>query len=179
MRPPLYDQVSFLDRDDHADHGLNCQTAGEQGRSMARQEFRDEMDINTILDRFKVTGVLPPMKTPTYGDQDFDLDLHTGFIALSQAQDAFWKLPPELREKYKSPAGMLDAVHTGEFKKDIEAIELARTDAQHDATIAAADRQAKRTAERQARAQAETAAADATLREKVMGILSQIQGKSS
>lgn len=179
MRPPIHDQISYLDRTDHAEQGLNCEATGDEGRSMTRQEFKHELDINTILWRFKVSGVLPPPRPPMYGDHDFDLDLHTGFIALADAQRAFLRLPKELRDKYQTPAGMLDAVHSGDFKKDMEAIELAKTDAEHDATIAAADRQAKRTAEKQARVQAESAAADATLREKVMGILSQIQGKSS
>lgn len=167
MRPPLYDQVTYLDREDQADQGLDCAAAGEAGKSVTRQEHKHETDINTILDRFKVSGVLPPSRQPVYGDRDFDLDLHTGFIALAEAQRAFLNLPAELREKYGNPAKMLDAVHSGDFRKDLEAHEVARGDAQADATAALAERQTKRQAERVAKANQETAAADATLRQKV------------
>lgn len=81
-----------------------------------RQEFKQEADINWILTRFAVSGVTPPQRTPVYGDRDFDIDLHTGYIAMGDAQRAFNRLPPLLREEYKSYLGLLDAVHNGTFK---------------------------------------------------------------
>lgn len=84
---------------------------------MARQEFKEEADINTILHRFAVTGVIPPQRTPIYGDRDFDIDLHTGYIAMGEAQRAFLKLPKLLRDHFGTYLKMLDAVHDGSFKQ--------------------------------------------------------------
>lgn len=84
---------------------------------MTRQEYKEEADINTILHRFAVTGVAPPTRTPVYGDRDFDIDLHAGYIAMADAQRAFLKLPKLLREHYGTYLKMLDAVHDGSFKQ--------------------------------------------------------------
>lgn len=153
VRPPLWDHANFLDREDHDMHGLDC----SQDKDQARQEFKHEANINTIMDRFKRTGMAPAMRQPVFGDHDFDLDLHGGFIALAEADRAFLNLPRELREKYGNPHGMLDAVHSGEMRKDLAALQEARETAALDAAdaraAAAADHRAKRDAAAQAKAQ--------------------------
>lgn len=89
------------------------------GPDMARQEFRDEVNINNIVARFLSTGIPPVQRQPVYGDRDFDIDLHSGYLAIENVQRAFLRLPPALQEKYKNTQGLLDAIHRGEFREDL------------------------------------------------------------
>lgn len=95
--------------------------------SLTRQEFKLEADINTIVRRFGLTGQIA-LRQPVWGDRDFDLDLHTGFLALEEAQRGFLRLPQGLRDKYRNPKGLLDAIHNRTFKSDLEA-EIAKREA--------------------------------------------------
>lgn len=95
--------------------GLDCSNLPD----MTRQEFRDETNINNIINRFLSTGIPPAQRQPVFGDRDFDIDLHTGYLAIESAQRAFLRLPDALKEKYKNMQGLLDAIWTGEFKEDL------------------------------------------------------------
>lgn len=85
-----------------------------------RQEFKQEADVNWILHRFNVTGAVPPQRTPIWGERDFDIDLHTGYLAIADAQRGFNRLPLTLRQEYGNYMGLLDAVHKGTFKQDLQ-----------------------------------------------------------
>nr|QXN72831.1 MAG: internal scaffolding protein [Microvirus sp.] len=85
---------------------------------LARQEFREEVDVNVMLKRFGVA--VPLQRQPQFGEADFDLDLHSAHIAVSRAHQAFQALSPELRKKYETPARMLDAMNSGELRTDLE-----------------------------------------------------------
>lgn len=95
--------------------GLDCSNLPD----MTRQEFKDETNINNILNRFLSTGIPPAQRQPVFGDRDFDIDLHTGYLAIESAQRAFLRLPDALKEKYKNMQGLLDAIWRGEFKEDL------------------------------------------------------------
>lgn len=86
---------------------------------MARQEFKDETNVNNIINRFLTTGIPPTQRQPVFGDTDFDIDLHTGYLAVENAQRAFLQLPTNLKEQYKNVQGLLDAIWKGEFKADL------------------------------------------------------------
>lgn len=76
--------------------GLSCP---EETRT--QQQFKDECDINTIVKRFGVTGVVPgSLRMATYGDfTDVD-DFHTALNAVRSASEAFMALPSELRDRF-------------------------------------------------------------------------------
>lgn len=95
--------------------GIDCSNLPD----MTRQEFKDEVNVNNIINRFLTTGIPPAQRQPVYGETDFDIDMHTGYIALENAQRAFYALPKPLKEKYKTPTGLLDAIWRGEFKEDL------------------------------------------------------------
>lgn len=115
---------------------------------LARQEFREQTDTNYILDRF---GVQTPMqRTPQFGEVDWDLDLHSAHISVERVQAAWYELDPELREKYKNSAGLLDAMNSGELQKDLEARArekaLAKREADEDLSDAAKEKLAAKKA---------------------------------
>ena len=78
--------------------------------SLAQQQFRDECDINTILERFNVTGQLPvsPLE-PQFGDFSGIRDYHTALNAVLDAQESFDALPARVRERFANdPAAFVD-----------------------------------------------------------------------
>lgn len=122
MRPPVHNQRDVFN-DPREEYVIDCSAplpSGEPNVDATRQEFKKEADVNTILNRFAVTGVMPPLRTPIYGERDFDIDLHTGYLALDDAQRAFNKLPRQLRERYGTFTGLLDAIHNKTFKDDLQ-----------------------------------------------------------
>lgn len=81
--------------------------------SMAAQEFADEADINTIMDRYKTTGLLvdpliPRSVQPEFGDYSSVDDFHTAQNIIAEAQELFFELPASLRKRFSNdPAEML------------------------------------------------------------------------
>lgn len=90
-----------------------------------RQEFKDEADVNVMLNKFGMN--VPMQRQPQFGETDFDLDLHSAYIAVDRVNHAMQALPPELREKYPTAARLLDAMNSGELEADLlDARERAR-----------------------------------------------------
>lgn len=90
--------------------------------SLAQQQFKDECDINTILERFNVTGQLPvgPLQ-PQFGDFSGITDYQTALNAVLDAQESFDALPARVRERFANdPAAFvdfcLDAANRDEMK---------------------------------------------------------------
>lgn len=81
--------------------GLSCPQ--EDG---AKQEFKDECDINVLLRRFNVTGQLPQgVRMPTYGDFDVVTDFHSAANAIAQARESFELMPAEVRRRFNNDPG--------------------------------------------------------------------------
>ena len=87
---------------------------------LTRQEFAEEADVNYLLRTYGVDT--PVNRVPQFGEVDWDLDLHSAHISMDRAQHAFFHLPLELRQKYKTTAAMLDAMNSGELATDLEKI---------------------------------------------------------
>ena len=92
------DQASF-------ESGLKCEDP-----TLAQQQFKDDCDINTILERFSVTGQLPvtPLQ-PRFGDFSGIKDYQTALNAVIEAQASFDQLPARVRERFANdPAAFVD-----------------------------------------------------------------------
>lgn len=78
--------------------------------SLAQQQFKDDVDINVLLERFKVTGQLPQgVRVPVYGDFTGVTDFQSAQKAVLEAQDAFMQLPAQLRNRFNnSPQAFLE-----------------------------------------------------------------------
>ncbi len=102
MKPPFLRTPYNYDRDAASDEsGIACPEP-----TLAQQQFRDEADINTILERFGRTGELVvPVNVPQFGDYSEVTDYHTAMNMIIQAQDSFDALPAKLRAQFDNDPG--------------------------------------------------------------------------
>jgi len=85
--------------------GLACEEP-----SLAQQHFKEECDINTILQKFSITGILPEAPlSPRYGDFSGIGDYHTALNRVIAAQEEFEALPAQIRARFDNdPAKLID-----------------------------------------------------------------------
>lgn len=87
--------------------GLKCTDP-----SMAQQQFLEECDINTIVERFGLNGEVPTsVQVPTYGDFSGVNDFQTAMNAVLDAQARFMELPAKVRSRFDNdPQKLLEFV---------------------------------------------------------------------
>lgn len=130
MRPPTKDQADIgVDNPTiDASDGADIPDSDEPNKDYARQEYKNESDINYMLSKF---GVTQPRGTPTYGEVDESIDLQTAITAVREAREGYAKLPDDLRAKFTSMEGLLTAVENGSLViKNEEAPAPVPTEAQ-------------------------------------------------
>lgn len=99
--------------------------------SMTQQQFKDDADINNIIARYEVTGMLvdpltPVSRTPQFGDFSDMPSYQEAQNVLVAAQNAFMDLPSDIREQFgNDPAKYFDFVQslkegTADYQKAIE-----------------------------------------------------------
>jgi len=82
--------------------GLSCPEP-----TKAQQHQADEADINTIVRRFGVSGVLPAAaRAPSYDDFSEVVDFHTAQLAIRRAQESFMALPADVRTRFDNDPGL-------------------------------------------------------------------------
>lgn len=103
-------------------------------KSLTRQEFKDDCDINAVLRRY---GALPPGRSLTYGAHNFDGDLTTAFETVQTAREAYDSLPKAVKELYPSWDLLAAAVAAGDANpalgKELDAAIAAKAKADADA----------------------------------------------
>lgn len=85
-------------------------------KSLTHQSFKNECDINKIIDRYHTTGVMgtpnrPPdqTRTPLYGDFTNVPDLKGAYDQIIEAEDLFNSLPAKVRKTFDNdPVRFLD-----------------------------------------------------------------------
>lgn len=71
-----------------------------------QQQFKEECDINVIVDRFGITGVLPNnLKVPLMGEFGEVTDYQQALNKLIEADEAFMQMPAKIREDFQNDAG--------------------------------------------------------------------------
>lgn len=71
--------------------------------SMTQQSFKEECDINTIVKRFGVTGMMPQnVVPPTYQTFTGVIDYHTAMNAIAKARESFDQMSAEVRAKFQN-----------------------------------------------------------------------------
>lgn len=81
-------------------------------KTLTKQSFKDECNINNILARYIKTGVITHVNNmvPQYGDSP-SLDLLEAYQIVEQAQNSFMALPAVIRAKFDhDPAKFLEFV---------------------------------------------------------------------
>ena len=78
--------------------------------SLAVQSERDECDINIIVRRFGLTGVLPSgVRQPTYGDFVGVSDYQSALAVIESADESFYAMPADVRARFgNDPAQFVD-----------------------------------------------------------------------
>jgi phage internal scaffolding protein len=101
--------------------GLACEEP-----SLAQQHYKDECDINTILERFNITGLLPESPlSPKYGDFSGITDYHSALNAVIAAQDQFDGLPAQIRARFENePAKLIEFLEDENNRPEAEQLGL-------------------------------------------------------
>lgn len=94
------------DRDAHS--RANSITFTDDSRT--KQSFKEEVDINTIVRRFNLTGQLPTdVRAPTYADFEDLFDFRDAMDAIRSAQESFAEMPANVRYRFHNdPAEFVD-----------------------------------------------------------------------
>lgn len=72
---------------------------GEDGRT--QQHFKEECDINTIVRRYGITGLVPVgTRAPSFGDFTGVMDYQTALNAVMEAEKAFGAIPADIRKRF-------------------------------------------------------------------------------
>ena len=107
--------------------------------SLAQQSFKDDADINVMLEKFKVTGVMPQgVLMPTYGDFTGVSDYRTARDAMLKAEHAFMDMPFNVRSRFDNDPQKFLEFCSDEKNRD-EAIRLGLVPAPVAAPAAAPD----------------------------------------
>lgn len=78
--------------------GLECNDP-----TLTKQSFKEECDINTIVERFNITGELPQnVRMPEYRDFTEITDYHTALNAIAQARESFDAMPANIRARFQN-----------------------------------------------------------------------------
>lgn len=79
-------------------------------KSKTVQDYKDEVDINNIVQRAMVTGELPRAnRTPVYADVSEVPDYQTALGIVQKARDLFSSLPSKTRAMFNNdPVGMME-----------------------------------------------------------------------
>ena len=85
--------------------GLKC-----EDHSLTQQQFKEESDINTIVDRFMKSGVMPtPVNMPQYVDYEGVFDFQTAMNTIRQADENFMRMDAKVRARFNnSPQEFLE-----------------------------------------------------------------------
>lgn len=81
--------------------GLECKEP-----TMAQQQFAEECDINTIVERFGLTGQLPDnLRMPITNEFVETTDYQQSLDKLREADNAFMQMPAKIRAEFENDAG--------------------------------------------------------------------------
>lgn len=92
-----------------------------------QQQFKDEVDINTIVKRFGLTGQLPTsLRPPMAGDFTGINDYQSAMNALIEADSTFMQLPADVRKRFDNdPSLFVDFALNPENLDEMRSMGLA------------------------------------------------------
>lgn len=106
--------------------------------SMTKQSFKDECDINHIINRYDNTGLVAHLNQAQakYGDVTQVTDYHDAMNIVAAAQQQFMMLNPKIRDHFNNdPAEFLDAANDPDKREEL--VELGLIPAGADISIPA------------------------------------------
>jgi len=100
--------------------GLACEEP-----TLAQQHYKEECDINTILQKFSITGILPEAPlSPRYGDFSGIGDYHTALNRVIAAQDEFDALPAQIRARFDNDPAKIEFLEDEANRPEAERLGL-------------------------------------------------------
>lgn len=95
--------------------------------SLTLQSQAEDADINVMLKRFGVTGMLPQARhLPSYGDFSDIGDYRSALDALRAADEAFYSLDADIRARFRNdPAEFLDFTSNPDNVEELRKMGLA------------------------------------------------------
>lgn len=88
-------------------------------KSLAQQSQKEEADINTIVQRFGITGMLPQNVRPPLQEDFVDIvDFHSAQNAIMAARDSFMRMPAGVRARFDNDPGAFVAFCSDEANID-------------------------------------------------------------
>jgi len=109
--------------------------------SLTQQHFKDDCDINNIINKYEKTGQLPlSNKVGRYADYSELTDYQGMLQTIQDAQDAFMELPALIRSKFRNnPGEMINFLQNPNNRE--EAIKLGLVNPQPNQSMATNDKQ--------------------------------------
>lgn len=113
----------FRKREKEARTRSDATASAGGGPELTQQQFTDEVDINTIVQRFGLTGTLPRSVTEgVYGDFSGISDYDSALQTIMRTQDRFLQLPAELRERFNNDPAELVRFASERSESELEAV---------------------------------------------------------
>lgn len=76
------------------------------GRSLTQQHQKDAVNVNSIMQKYRVTGLARQRATPLqFGDYSNAVDYHTALNNVQLANEMFMMLPAQLRGRFQNDPG--------------------------------------------------------------------------
>jgi len=91
--------------------------------SRTKQEFAEESDINTLVRRYGLLGLMPKdHRVAMYGDfEDQQLDYQGAQNAIRAADEAFMAMPPDIRARFgNNPQALMDFVSDSQNREEVK-----------------------------------------------------------
>lgn len=111
---------------------ISCPHPGG-GKSMTKQSFSEECDINVINRKYIKTGQVPyiNVKTPLYGDFTSADEFQRTLERVEQAEQLFDKLPPAVKRRvHHDPAEYIEFCTNPENLAELRELGLAEAPAE-------------------------------------------------
>lgn len=100
-----------------------------KGPSKTKQEFRDECNINKIMERYHKNGILPDMikENPIYGDFSEAKSYQESLDIVLKAEEQFRSLSADIRDRFnQDPAKFLEFTNDEKNKEEMAKMGLLK-----------------------------------------------------
>jgi len=96
----MYLRRALDEFDGHREGKEDVDQTGEE--SLTHQSFKEESDINVIVKRFGITGLMPGHERIPLppGDYEYPMNYLTAQLAVKAAEASFYSLPADIRAKF-------------------------------------------------------------------------------
>lgn len=110
--------------------------------SRTQQHFKKECDVNSIMEKYRKTGMMTHVRStsPSVGDFSAYGDFKTNLDLVRNAADEFAALPAHIRKRFNNdPANLIEFVYNDENREEAEKLGLVPQKVAPDTSIASND----------------------------------------